>query len=376
MKHIWSHLAQLPPLLGPMTLSSLAVLASVLAFAGQTRAEEKPLKKVRIVAATGILDVTYSQLTLPLSLGYWHQEGYDVDLQPAGGSLQMIQQVVGGNADFGAGSGNAMIQANAKNDLPFRVVMNYGTSDWALVVDADGPIKDVTDLKGKTVGVYNLASGGIPFLNGLLRASGIDPKDVELIATAMGATPVQAMKAGRAQALVYWGSAIASFENAGLKLRKMKGPDWDSYPEYSLGTMAATAEKDPDMVVGIARGSVKAMIFLTTNPECAVKIQWSHFPSTKPSGADDATLMRHELHSLETQRVAFEHAHKIFGDDKEWGKFDRDGWNRLSQFMVDAKQIDKPFPAASLELKIPDLYRKINDFDVNAIQESARACKF
>jgi NitT/TauT family transport system substrate-binding protein len=374
MKHVWSVPARLARRCWLVVF--VAIVTFPTAFPGLVGAQEKPLKKVRIVAATGILDVTYSMLTLPVALGYWREEGYDVDVQPAGGSLQVIQQVVGGNADFGAASGNAMIQANAKNDLPVRVVMNYATSDWALVVDANGPIKDVKDLKGKTVGVYNLASGGIPFLNGLLRANGMDPKDVELVATAMGATPVQAMRAGRAQGLVYWGSAIASFENAGLTLRKMMGADWDSYPEYSLGTMAATAEKDPDMVVGIARGSVKAMVFLATNPECTVKVQWSHFPSTKPTGADDATLMEHELHSLKTQGIAFAHAHKIFGKDKEWGRFDADGWNRLSHFMVEAKQIDKPFPAETLELKIPNLYQKINDFDVEAIQESARACKF
>src|ERR1700677_1069398 len=34
-------------------------------------AQDKPLKKTRIVAATAVLDVTYPQLTLPLTLGYW-----------------------------------------------------------------------------------------------------------------------------------------------------------------------------------------------------------------------------------------------------------------------------------------------------------------
>ena len=36
-------------------------------------------KKVRITAATGVLDVTYPTMTVPNYLGYWKQEGYDVE---------------------------------------------------------------------------------------------------------------------------------------------------------------------------------------------------------------------------------------------------------------------------------------------------------
>src|SRR5262245_43913850 len=91
---------------------ALAIALSIGVAVLPATAQDKPLKKTRIVAATAVLDVTYPQLTLPLTLGYWKQEGYDVDVQPGGGSLQAIQQMVGGNADFAAGSGNAVIQFN------------------------------------------------------------------------------------------------------------------------------------------------------------------------------------------------------------------------------------------------------------------------
>ena len=69
-------------------------------------------------------------------------------------------------------------------------------------------------------------------------------------------------------------------------------------------------------------------------------------------------------------------AYERFGQDKLWGRFDLAGWNRLSQFMLAAKQIDKPFDAAKLELHIPDLYQRISHFDAEAVKASARACKF
>src|SRR5262245_2530349 len=133
-------------------------------------AQQKPLQKVEIIAATPILDVTYSQLNLPLTLGYWRDEGYDVEVHTASASLQSMQQLAGGNAHFAAGSASAVVQTAAKSNLPMRVAISYSASDWAIVVDENGPIKNAADFKGKAIGVVSLASGGIAFLNGLFTA--------------------------------------------------------------------------------------------------------------------------------------------------------------------------------------------------------------
>jgi NitT/TauT family transport system substrate-binding protein len=357
-------------------LGGLALVAASTAVAAPASAQGKPLQKVRIVAATGVLDVTYPTMTLPITLGYWKQEGYDVETQAAGGSLQATQQLVGGNAEFAAASASAIIQGNAKTNLAIRVVSTISASDWSLAVDADGPIKSVKDLKGKTVGVFNLATGGIAFLNGLLRANGMEPKDIEMVALGMGAAPVEAMRSGKAQALIYWGSATASFENAGLKFRKIIGDDWNSYPEYTLATLQGTAEKNPDMMVGIARGIVKSQVFALANPECAVKLHWAHYPNTRAPGVDEAMQLKRDMHSLETNLASNTSAFEQFGKGKEWGRFDPAAFKRLSAFMLAAKQIDAPYDADKLGINIANLTQKINDFDKAAIQKSAKDCKF
>ncbi len=353
-------------------LSAFAVLALPQAALAQTR----PLQKVRLVAATSVLDVTYTMLTLAKTLGYYQAEGYDLDLQPAGGSLQVVQQLVGGGADLGAGSGNAMLQANAKNNLPVRIAYTITSSDWAIGVDANGPIKTVKDLKGKTVGIFSLASGGVGLLNGLLRTNGLDPaKDVELISVGMGAAPVDALRTGKAQGLIYWGSALTGFENAGLNLRRLTGDDWAFYPEYSLGVMQATIDKNPDMVVGVTRAIAKAALYATTNPTCAVQLHWQHYPATRAAGVDDATQMKRDLRSLQTQLDSMLTARQNFGDGKFWGRFDAASWNKLSAFMLAGKQIDAPFDAAGIAARIPGLTEKTNSFDAAAIVAAAKACK-
>ena len=192
----------------------------------------------------------------------------------------------------------------------------------------------------------------------------------------VGATAVQALQSGRVQGLMYWGGALAMFENAGLKLRRIVGDDWHTYPEYSLATTQVIASKDPAMTIGIARGSIKAMVFASANPACAVKLHHAHFPASAPPGIDAATLDKWDLHSLETQLKSMADAYAQFGGGQLWGKYDPAAWNRLIKFMQDSRQIDQPIAAETLAMDIPDFYTKINDFDKEAVRASAIACKF
>src|SRR5262249_39127385 len=76
--------------------AGLGILLSVAMLGEAKFATAQQRKKVNIVVATPVLNVTYSQLTLPITLGYWRDEGYDVELHTADGSLQAVQQLVGG----------------------------------------------------------------------------------------------------------------------------------------------------------------------------------------------------------------------------------------------------------------------------------------
>jgi NitT/TauT family transport system substrate-binding protein len=351
------------------------IAALAIGAAAQVTSPARGEEKITLAVGTTVLNVGYPMVTLPLTLGYWKAEGYDVDVQPVGASLQAIQQMVAGNAGFAEVNASAVIQANTKNDLPVRIVLSNGVIDWSLAVDADGPIKSIKDIKGKTIGVFSLATGGIAYLNTYLRANGIDPaKDVEFVPLGLGAPPVEALRSGKVQGLLYWAAAVSTFENAGLKLRKLVGDDWRSYPDYSLSTMQAKINKNPAMVIAIARGVAKATVFALANPDCALKLHWAKYPSTKPSGADEATLVKWDLNNQQAQLDSMQEAFKLNGG-KLWGNADPAAFTRLTEFLAAAKQIDKTMPAQDLIVGIPDFYAKVNDFDVKEVEASAKACK-
>ena len=358
-----------------VALVSLVALVAVARLAPpDAGAQPRPLKKVRIAVGTTNLNVGYPWLTLPLSLDYWKQEGYDVDVLPVGASLQALQQMVAGNAEFAQLNSSVVIQGNVVNSVPVRVVMNTGVIDWSLSVLADGPIKDVRDLKGKTIGVFSLATGGIAFMKSYLRQNGLDPdKDVSLVAVGLGAPPVEALRTNKVQALLFWASAQATFENAGLKLRHFVGPDWRRYPDFTLATLQKTVDTDPAMVEGIARGAAKASVFVMANPDCARRIHWAKFPSTKPSGADEPTLARWDMNNQKAQLDSMKDAFEMNGG-KLWGQATPEAYERIQNFMLEAKLIEKTQPAASYMLTIPGFYPKINAFDAAAIRAQAASC--
>jgi len=177
---------------------------------------------------------------------------------------------------------------------------------------------------------------------------------------------------------IYFVMRGRDFQDAGAEFRidRFIGDDWNSYPEYTLATMQAIADKNPAMVIGIARGIAKAQVFALANPECAVKLHWKHYQSTRPAGVDEATQLKRDLHSLETNLASNSSAFEQFGQGTEWGRFDPEAFKRLSAFMLAAKQIEAPYDADKLGLSIPNLVQSINDFDKAAIQQSAKDCKF
>lgn len=350
-------------------------LAAGLSLSLQAQAQSQPLKPVTIALGTQVINATYPWLTLPIALGYWREEGYDVRVITVGGSLQGIQQMVAGGVQFAQLNSTGLIQANTDNNVAVRGLMGTGVIDWGVGVMADGPIKSVADLKGKKIGIFSLGTGGMPLLKGYLLANGVNPdRDVQIIATGAGAPALEALRSDRVQALMFWGSALTGFQNAGTKLRILRDPSWRSLPDFTFGTMQKTIDEDPKMVEAIARGAAKATLYAWTNPDCARQIHWKNFPSTKPTGADEATLAKWDLALLETQLDTMRAAHKLHGD-KLIGAMDPAAYGRMQDFMMGEKLIKRTLPPETFLINKPGFVEAINNFDRNAVIEAAKACK-
>ena len=173
---------------------------------------------------------------------------------------------------------------------------------------------------------------------------------------------------------LHWAAAMAGFENAGLKLRYFRSEDWRGYPDLSLSVLQKTADADPRMVEAIVRGAAKATVFALENPDCVRQIQWRRWPGTKPTGADEATLARWDLNLLQAQLDTLRDGYKLNGG-RVWGNVDFAGYDRMQDFMLESKQIERKLPAVTYGINVPGLHERAGTFDEAAVRAQARRCE-
>jgi NitT/TauT family transport system substrate-binding protein len=350
--------------------------SGILAFLepGTAVAQTAP-RKIVIAAGTQVINSSYPYLMMPLALGYWKEEGLDVEVVAAGGSAQAIQQLIGKNADFVEVNSSSLIQAVSQTGVPLRAVDVNTTLDWSLVSLKVGPIRSLADFKGRSIGISTLGSGGLPLLKAYLRAAGIDPeKDVSIQPVGFGGMALDALKAGRVDGLMFWASAIVSFESAGASLNYFRAPEWSTYADFSLGTLAGTLSSDRAMAEAVVRGMAKAALFTATNPDCARKMFWKSFPAMKASGnMDEAAKANFDLKQIESGADSMKEARKL-GGGKFWATAPVSGYAGMEKFMIDNQVINKEVPAASLVPSDPAFFERANAFDEEKIRQEALSC--
>lgn len=347
--------------------TALALSAAALPAAAQD------LTTVRLALGTSTINVGYPDVTLPEALGYWEAEGLDVELITTGGTLQAVQQVIGGGADIVEGNVSAILQGISRSDLPLKVLVTHGVTDWRFVVPAGSDITDAASLEGKTVGMISLATGGLPLMQSYLTSAGIDPSSVEVVPVGFGAAPLEALKNGDVDALLYWGSAVAAYENTGTPLDTFAPEAWLEQPDYVIATTEAFETENPEVVVGVARAMMKAVLFARTNPDCARDLFWRDYPDTRSQGPDEETSKAWDLHILKAKSGGYDAAAELGSPE---GAVSSENWANLQDYLVSSELMPAAVAEEDFLTAIPDFFEKVNDFDKAAVIAEAEACAF
>jgi NitT/TauT family transport system substrate-binding protein len=351
-----------------LTTCALLSLALVAAAMGVT-AQDKPLKKAVYTLTTRDVSVGLSAHTsIPLALGYWKAEGLDLEVTTIEGSTAGVQQLGAGNIQFATVGPEVALIAREKGVKVKAFYVVSGVTIFRVVVPHDSPIQSVAELRGKTIGVSALTSGAVPVAKALLAWGGLDPdKDVKWLAVGTGGPAAVALGQKSVDAMALWGDFQASLENRGLQFRQLTAP----FMKDLLGQVVIAREDfladHPDVAVAFARGLAKATLFGLSNPEAAVRIHWKAYPQTRPTGHDEARLLRDAIHvfnaRFETQRVDNR-------EDKRWGASSAPQWNRLKAIYKEQGLIQGTVDVQDVFTN--KLIDEVNRFDAPAVISQAR----
>jgi NitT/TauT family transport system substrate-binding protein len=346
-------------------LAVLVLLAPVAATAQTTKL------RVAICARTISMGVG-SPFAVAMKMGWFRQEGLDIEIVPLPGSTDCVKAVATGEVPVALPSVEPLANGRPQGVKAKIFYTAYQTNGYGIAVPADSPIQSPSELRGKSIGVTSLASAGVVVARAQVAAAGLDPaRDVQIVVAGEGAQTAAMVRNRQVDALSQFDTQYALVENAGVRVRYLDRRDIERFP--GNGFLASeeslrTRQKD---LVGLARAYAKGTIFTIANPEAAVRIVYEVFPQTKPTGKDEATAVREDLKVLEARMP---HYRLEPAGVKRWGENSDVNYRDYVDFLVKWGVITQKVPTSDLITN--DLIEEINRMDAGKIAAEAKGYRY
>ena len=208
---------------------------SVLAALSAARAEAQgPERKDVRLGVGGAPALYYLPLTLTDRLGYFKEQGLNVEINDFKGGSQSLTALVGGSADVVTGAYEHTLRMQAKGQDIVAIIELGRYPGIALGVKKDraDKIKSVADLKGAKIGVTAPGSSTNMIVWYLMAKAGLKPDDASFIGvgTGAGAVAVEARGVGGARSRSWTSSAsrkyfVAQFGNPAVMYPPKSGKE-------------------------------------------------------------------------------------------------------------------------------------------------------
>ncbi|HEY6241508.1 MAG TPA: ABC transporter substrate-binding protein [Burkholderiales bacterium] len=241
----------------------LALVAPALAYA-QGALEKRDVH----IAVGGKSSLYYLPLTIAEQLGYFKDEGLNVNISDFAGGSQALRAVVGGSADVVSGAYEHTLNMQPKSQF-LQCFVQQGRAPQIAIGIASSMAKDYKspkDLKGLKVGVSAPGSSTNMILNSFIAKDGLKPSDVSIIGVGLGAGAVTALKTGQIDAVSNTDPVMTKLEQDGdVKIiadtRTLKGTEQVLGGPMPAGCLYAPVEfirKNPNTVQALTNAIVRA----------------------------------------------------------------------------------------------------------------------
>lgn len=324
---------------------------------------------VTLAIATQDLNIGYPYATLPLAMGWFEEEGLDVEIITTGASAQTSQALVAGQADLGVMTPDSAVIARADSEIPLRNIYPFTRyNDYQFAVLPDSEIESVADLGGRTVGQLDMGSGGVPIAHAYYEDAGLQVEDVSELAVGYGSSAASALTGGQVDAVIGFSGMWPRLQNEGFDFRMLPRADWQAnmYGFSLYGTDDFIAD-NANVVEGIGRAISKSMVFLKANPEAGVRIFWEQYPDRAPADTDDPAALAADMAILEATLDSMGVTDNPA--DFAWGSQDPANWDFHVDFLSNAGLLEgEVAPEDLFDNSFVDAY---NDFDHEAITKQA-----
>lgn len=293
----------------------------------------KPRQKLTVML-DWFVNPDHAALVIAQEKGWFAAQGLDVELQTPADPNDPPKLAAAGKVDL-AISYQPQVHIHVNHGLPIkRIATLVATPLNSLVVLKDGPVKNLSDLKGRKIG-YSVGGFEEALLKVFLNRAGLTSADVTLVNVNFSLSP--ALLSGQVDAVI---GAFRNFELSQMELVNKPGrafyPEQVGVPAYDEIVIVASRERLSDPKLRRFISAVEqATLDILNDPDAA----WKAF-ITRHRDLDDELNRRAWRDTL--PRLA-----------RRPAALDEAGYQRFAQFLVEQGVISKALPVSDYAVQLP-----------------------
>lgn len=256
------------------TFASAAALTAAALVAPLLGAQPR-LEKAKMSLAVGDkASFYYLPLTVAEQLGYFRDEGLEVEISDLAGDARALQAVISGAVDVVSGAFEHTINLQSKGQKFQAFVLQGRAPAICLGVSVKNLpyYKTMADLKGKKIGISAHGSSPHMVANRILSSAGLKAPDVSFIAVGTAAGALSAFRAGQIDALSHGDPVMTMLEQrAEIRIiadtRTLRGTVDLFGGVMPAGCLYAPLEfiqKNPNTVQALTHAMVRGLKWLQT----------------------------------------------------------------------------------------------------------------
>lgn len=260
-------------------LSLMLVPAFVLATAPLASAQT--LQRLRLSEV--VRSLFYAPQYVALELGFFRDEGFDVELSTAFGADKGAAALISGSVDIGFFGPEAAVYIYQQGARDYLVTFAQLTAMDGSFLMAREPTDNFqwTDLRGKVV--VGARPGGVPqmMLEWIIRQHGMDPyKDMTMITNLAFEAAPGAFHAGLGDYIAQFEPSLSQIQKQGVgQVVASLGVDGGPIAYTAYHVRKSQLEQDPDMLVRFTRAVLRGVEWVETHsPEEVARVVEPFFP--------------------------------------------------------------------------------------------------
>ena len=252
------------------SISCAALAIAVPAVHPQARLEKSKI----IISVDGKASFAYLPLTIADQLGYFREEGLDIQINDYAEASSATQALLTGAADVCSGSFERILNLQSKNQMVRAFVLQSRTPQIAFGMSTRNlsPSASIADLRGKKVGVVALDSTASLMTQLLLLKVGLNAQDINLIPVGSSGTALSAIRSGQIDAVCSSDPVMTMLEQKGdVKIisdaRSLRGASelfGGPMPSACLYASSEFVQKSPNTCQALTHAIVHSLKWLQT----------------------------------------------------------------------------------------------------------------